>query len=150
LQARSRTRYFWMIVFFFLFPVLFTGGETFWGWKFIRISQEGLDTGPVTALRLLILAALSGFTTFTTPPEKLAAGLNRLLSPLRSFGLNAPGFTSTITEALSLVPAFFDEIRATATAIARERKVQCAIPAARDLLFRVMLRTIGGKTPSGQ
>lgn len=93
-----------LIVLALLVPALTSG----WGRIVVqlgplRITETGLREGGLFAARLLILLFATRLLALTTTPDGVAAGLARLLSPLRRFGFDP----DAIGQALGLSWAFF-------------------------------------------
>ena len=93
-----------LILLAFLVPALTSG----WGRIVVqlgplRITETGLGEGGLFAARLLILLFATRLLALTSTPADVAAGLARLLSPLRRFGFDP----DAIGQALGLSWAFF-------------------------------------------
>ena len=76
----------------------------------IRITQEGLLSGLMTALRLsLMIINTSLLLTLTTPPLAIADAMESLLSPLRLVRFPVHEFAMMMSIALRFVPTLMDE-----------------------------------------
>ena len=76
----------------------------------VRVSQEGLLAGLMTALRLsLMIINSSLFLTLTTTPLAVADALESLLSPLRFLRFPVHEFAMMMSIALRFVPTLMDE-----------------------------------------
>ena len=81
----------WIIIFFTLLIHMFTapGEHIIWTWKFLSVTQEGLDLGLKMAVRLVLLLLFSSVLTFTTSPIVLTDGIEHLLRPFKALGVPA-------------------------------------------------------------
>lgn len=101
-----------IIIFIFLTALLhlfLTDGTVIWHWRFLKITQEGLDQSIFMTLRLILLIAISSLLTFTTTPIALTDGLERLLNPLKIIGVPAHELAMMMTIALRFVPTLLEE-----------------------------------------
>ena len=67
----------WIIVILTMLIHMFTapGEHIIWTWKFLSVTQEGLDLGLKMAVRLVLLLLFSSVLTFTTSPIVLTDGI---------------------------------------------------------------------------
>ncbi len=89
--------------------LFFSAGEPLWSWGILRVSREGLVAAFSMSFRLFFLVLFAGFLTLTTSPMELADGLERLLSPLKTFGFPAHEMAMMMTIALRFIPTLLDE-----------------------------------------
>jgi heptaprenyl diphosphate synthase len=92
----------------FAVPVLFTP----WGRVRlvlgpVRATDQGLADGATFCFRIGLLFFATAMLAVTTSPRDLAAGLERLLSPLRRFGLRSDRISRSLTLAWAYFPVFW-------------------------------------------
>ncbi len=76
----------------------------------IKVTREGLISGGMTALRLVLMVVnTSLFLTLTTTPLAIADALESLLSPLRHLRFPVHEFAMMMSIALRFVPTLLDE-----------------------------------------
>ena len=81
----------WIIVILTMLIHMFTapGEHIIFTWKFLSVTQEGLDMGLKMAVRLVLLLLFSSVLTFTTSPIVLTDGIEHLLRPFKAVGVPA-------------------------------------------------------------
>lgn len=87
-----------------------TGGRTYFEWKFIEITEKGVNTAIFMAIRIVCLVVLSSLLTYTTTPTMLTDALERLLSPLTVFKIKVHTLAMMMTLALRFIPTLIEEI----------------------------------------
>ena len=70
--------------------LLTRGGETLVHFWIITITEGGLRTSVFMAVRLMYLVAGSSIMTFTTTPNGLTDGIEKLLHPLNKIRVSGP------------------------------------------------------------
>ncbi|MEQ8154819.1 MAG: energy-coupling factor transporter transmembrane component T [Clostridiaceae bacterium] len=80
-----------------------------WGWKFIFVYKEGLQTAAFMALRLVFLIIGTSILTLTTSPIELTDALEILLKPLKVIGVSSHEIAMMMTIALRFIPTLVDE-----------------------------------------
>lgn len=86
-------------------------GETLFSvWK-LSVTTDGVSRAIFMALRIVILIFTSCVLTYTTTPNDLTDGIERLLSPLKFIGLGAAVHTVAMmmTIALRFIPTLVEE-----------------------------------------
>jgi len=75
----------WLIVFTVVLQLLFSpaGGQTYFHWAFINITQFGLVNAGFIFIRFLLIIMFSTLLTLSTQPLDIATGLASLMKPLR-------------------------------------------------------------------
>lgn len=105
-----RMRGLWLLLgLSFIFQCALTEGTVWFEVAGVDIAREGVVKGGITVLRLLVLLFSSFLLTMTTPPIRLASGIEKLLSPLAGIGLPVHKFAMLITLALRFVPVINEE-----------------------------------------
>jgi energy-coupling factor transport system permease protein len=101
------------VIFLLLFTVSFnlflTQGETIWKLGFLKITKEGLTTSAFMAIRLVSLILGSSLMTFTTTPNQLTDGIERLLSPLKVIRVPVHEVAMMMSIALRFIPILLEE-----------------------------------------
>ena len=98
-----------LLLFTTAFNLFFTPGETLVKWKFIRISEEGLYSAIFMGIRLTLLILGSSLMTFTTTPNQLTDGLEKLLRPLRHIKVPVHEIAMMMSIALRFIPILLEE-----------------------------------------
>lgn len=101
----------WIIVLLTMLIHMFTapGEHVIFTWKFLSVTQEGLDMGLKMAARLILLLLFSSVLTFTTSPIVLTDGIENILRPFRCIGVPAHELAMMMTIALRFIPTLLDE-----------------------------------------
>lgn len=86
-----------------------TGGEVYFHWKIITITQNGLIMGTKMVLRLALLLMASSILTLTTSPIVLTDGIESLLNPFKKIGVPAHELAMMMTIALRFIPTLLEE-----------------------------------------
>jgi energy-coupling factor transport system permease protein len=93
-----------------LFHLLLTGGgETVWKWGPLSVHEEGLRQAGRTSLRFLLVVLTASLLPLTTSPLALTDGLERLLGPLRRFGVPAHELALMMSITLRFIPTVWEE-----------------------------------------
>ena len=101
----------WIIVILTMLIHMFTapGEHIIFTWKFLSVTQEGLDMGLKMAVRLVLLLLFSSVLTFTTSPIVLTDGIEHLLRPFKAVGVPAHELAMMMTIALRFIPTLIEE-----------------------------------------
>lgn len=99
-----------------------TPGDPVWQWHWLTITREGLSTGTVVSIRLILLVLFGSLLTLTTSPVALTDGLERLLRPFQRLGLPAGEVALMMTIALRFIPTLLEE----AERIIKAQQARCA------------------------
>ena len=92
-----------------LHAVMGQGEHVLYQWKFIKVTEEGLQLGVQMAMRLILLLMISSILTFTTSPIVLTDGIEALLRPFRVIGVPAHDLAMMMTIALRFIPTLMEE-----------------------------------------
>lgn len=94
-----------------LLNVLFVqGGEVYFQWWIICISQKGLASAAFIAVRLFLLLLSMSLLTLTTATLDITEAFERLLSPFARIGLPAHELGMLMGIALRFLPQFVSEL----------------------------------------
>ncbi len=110
LRVAKALRSVWVIVFVtFLLQIFLTPGEVLWHWGFLSITDTGLANGLLLSGRVVILVVLLSALTMTTPPLKLADGLESLMRPLAYLKVPIARVTTIFSITLMFIPSILDQ-----------------------------------------
>ena len=85
------------------------GGETLVQFGIFTITENGLRTSVFMAVRLMYLVAGSSIMTFTTSPNGLTDGMEKLLHPLNRFNVPVHEVAMMMSIALRFIPILLEE-----------------------------------------
>ncbi len=100
-----------IVIFTAILNVFYTtgGAWTYEIWIF-KITEKGVFTALFMAVRIICLVIISSLLTYTTTPTDLTDALERLLSPLKVFKIEAHTIAMMMTLALRFIPTLIEEI----------------------------------------
>ena len=84
-------------------------GEVLWQWKFLKITENGLNTSVFMVIRIVLLIMGSSLLTYTTSPITLTDAIERLLSPLRKIKFPVHELAMMMSIALRFIPTLIEE-----------------------------------------
>ncbi len=93
----------------FLLQAFLTPGTLLAALGPLKISREGVFAAGEIVLRLTLLILIAFLPTLTTPPIRLTAGLEGILSPLQRLGVPAHELAMMMTLALRFIPTLLQE-----------------------------------------
>jgi len=89
---------------------LFSGqGTPIYKLGFLKITHEGIDMTIKMTLRLSLLIMTASLLTLTTTPIMLTDGIEKLMNPLRRFGVPSHEIAMMMTIALRFIPTLLEE-----------------------------------------
>lgn len=102
------------IVILLMFTVLMNlfltrGGETLFHYWIFTITEDGLRTSVFMAVRLMYLVTGSSIMTFTTSPNGLTDGMEKLLHPLNKVNVPVHEVAMMMSIALRFIPILLEE-----------------------------------------
>ena len=83
------------------------GGDVYFKWHFLQITQDGVKTAILMVVRIVVLLVGSSLLTYTTSPIALTDAIERLLSPLKRIHVPVHSFAMMMTIALRFIPRFW-------------------------------------------
>ncbi|MCM1529277.1 MAG: energy-coupling factor transporter transmembrane protein EcfT [Alistipes sp.] len=93
-----------------LLNVLFLdGGDVYFKWKFIEITEDGVRTSVFMIIRIILLIMGSSLLTYTTSPITLTDAIERLLSPLKKIKVPVHELAMMMSIALRFIPTLIEE-----------------------------------------
>lgn len=98
-----------LLLFTVFFNLFLTPGETIFQLGFIKISKEGLKSAGFMAIRLTYLILGSSLMTFTTTPNQLTDGLEKIMRPLRHIKVPVHEIAMMMSIALRFIPILLEE-----------------------------------------
>ena len=100
----------WIILFTLLIHFFTHEGEILAEIFIFKLTDEGIKFGILISLRLILLIIFSSLLTFTTSPIQLTDAIEKLLSPLKKFGIPAHEFAMMMTISLRFIPTLIEEL----------------------------------------
>ncbi len=98
-----------LLIFTLFFNLFLTPGEPIFQYSFIKITKEGIRLSAFMAIRLTYLIIGSSLMTFTTTPNQLTDGLEKLLWPLRHIKVPVHEISMMMSIALRFIPILMEE-----------------------------------------
>lgn len=99
-----------ILIFTSLLNLLFIDkGKMLFSWKFIHITQGGIQTSVFMVIRIIFLIAGTSLLTYTTSPIQLTDAIERLLSPLKKLHVPVHELAMMMTIALRFIPTLIEE-----------------------------------------
>lgn len=84
-------------------------GVLLFSWRFISITDKGVEMAVVTALRLILLVTGASLLTLTTTPIMLTDGIEKLMGPLKHMKVPVHEIAMMMTIALRFIPTLLEE-----------------------------------------
>jgi energy-coupling factor transport system permease protein len=109
------------LVFILAFQVLFYPGDVpessyLWHWGILSVSKEGLYTGGILALRVILLYYVTTMLMLTTSLVDLTNGLELIFGPLQRLRVPVNELVLVFVIAIKFVPIFIEEMERLARA----------------------------------
>lgn len=99
-----------LMVFTALFSLFLTNSQNVvWHWKFLSITQEGIETAVKMIFRLTYLILGTSVMTLTTTPNELTDGLEKSLKPLQVIHVPVHDIAMMMAIALRFIPILIEE-----------------------------------------
>jgi len=99
-----------IIIFTAILNLLFIRtGKAYFEWKFLKITDEGVDTAVFMMIRIVCLIVGTSLLTYTTSPIDLTDAIERLLSPLKKIKVPVHELAMMMTIALRFIPTLIEE-----------------------------------------
>ena len=84
-------------------------GDVLFKWKFIKITEDGVNNSIFMVVRIILLICGSSLLTYTTSPIDLTDAIERLLSPLKKIKVPVHELAMMMTIALRFIPTLIEE-----------------------------------------
>ncbi|MBR1738952.1 MAG: energy-coupling factor transporter transmembrane protein EcfT [Ruminococcus sp.] len=88
---------------------LVDSGETLFQWRFLKITEGGLNISVFMMVRIVMLIMGSSLLTYTTSPITLTDAIERLLSPLKKLRFPVHELAMMMSIALRFIPTLIEE-----------------------------------------
>ncbi len=98
-----------LLLFTTFFNLFFTPGDPIFRWGIIKISEKGLHDAIFFGIRLTLLIIGSSLMTFTTTPNQLTDGLEKVLNPLKRIKVPVHEIAMMMSIALRFIPILLEE-----------------------------------------
>ncbi|CUH91902.1 energy-coupling factor transporter transmembrane component T family protein [Herbinix luporum] len=98
-----------ILLFTMAFNMFLTKGDIIFRLGFLKVTKQGLYSSIFMGSRLTLLLVGSSMMTYTTTPNQLTDGLERLLSPLTVFKVQVHEIAMMMSIALRFIPILVDE-----------------------------------------
>ena len=98
-----------ILLFTMVLNIFLTPGTVLWQWKIFKITEEGIRTAIVMALRLILLILGASVMTLTTTPNKLTGAMESLFRPLSKIGVPVHEIAMMMSIALRFIPILLEE-----------------------------------------
>jgi energy-coupling factor transport system permease protein len=98
-----------LLVFTSLFHLFGTKGDVIFSWRFLTITWQGIRKMIFMAMRLSYLIIGSSLMTYTTTPNQLTDGIEKLLKPLERLHVPVHDFAMMMSLALRFIPILLEE-----------------------------------------
>lgn len=98
-----------LLLFTMFFNIFFLPGNTLFQLGFIRITDNGLRTAIFMGIRLTFLIIGSSLMTFTTTPNQLTDGLEKVMKPLNHIKVPVHEIAMMMSIALRFIPILLEE-----------------------------------------
>jgi heptaprenyl diphosphate synthase len=137
-------RYKILILTAFCLPLFSVGGDpVLFRIKFFHISQDGLNTGCLFAMRIIFLILLSALLMRTTSPEAMATGISRILSPLKYIGISEKRTAAIISLSWNILPVIWDRVRFSIRKanLSNIKNIRLLIPSLSSLIAGLFMET---------
>lgn len=102
----------WMMILFTVLLNFFTvsGANVLFQWKFIKITDSGLIAGTYLGLRLVFMIIGSSMMTYTTTPNALTDGLEKMLGWMKKLHVPVHEFAMIMSIAMRFIPILVEEL----------------------------------------
>ena len=98
-----------ILLFTMVLNIFLTPGTILWQWKAFKITEEGLRTAFVMAVRLILLILGASVMTLTTTPNKLTSAMETMFRPLKKIGVPVHEIAMMMSIALRFIPILLEE-----------------------------------------
>ena len=92
-----------------LLNIFYGEGEPIFTLGFVSITENGIKSSIIVALRIVDLILVSSMLMFTTSPNDISFAIEKLISPLRYFHVNTQEIAMMMTIALRFIPTLLEE-----------------------------------------
>ena len=87
-----------------------TPGEAIFTWKFVKITGAGVELAVLIAIRIMLLIVGSSIMTYTTTPNQLTDGIEKLFNWMNKLHIPVHEIAMMMSIALRFVPILVEEL----------------------------------------
>lgn len=98
-----------LLLFTMFFNLFFTQGDPVFEWGVIKITDNGIRMASFMGIRLTFLILGSSLMTFTTTPNQLTDGLEKVMKPLNRIKVPVHEIAMMMSIALRFIPILLEE-----------------------------------------
>lgn len=98
-----------LLIFAVVFNIFLTPGDVLWKWGYLKLTRQGLEIAGFMAIRLVLLIMGSSLMTFTTTPNHLTDGLEKIMNPLKKIKVPVHEISMMMSIALRFIPILLEE-----------------------------------------
>ena len=98
-----------LMLFTMIFNLFLTPGDPVFQWNFISITDRGIRQASFMGIRLTFLILGSSLMTFTTTPNQLTDGLEKVMKPLNRIKVPVHEIAMMMSIALRFIPILLEE-----------------------------------------
>ncbi len=98
-----------LLLFTSFFNLFLTPGDTIWNFGAIKITDKGISSAIFFSIRLILLILGSSLMTFTTTPNQLTDGLEKVMGPLNRIKVPVHEIAMMMSIALRFIPILLEE-----------------------------------------
>lgn len=99
----------WLLLFTLLLHLFFSPGHTLWGVSWL--SLDGLSSGALVCVQMLLALIVSALLAITTSTENLASAFGWFVKPLQWLGCNVKEWQKLLLLSMDFIPVVHEEIR---------------------------------------
>lgn len=88
---------------------LVDSGDVYFQWRFLKITEGGVNISVFMIIRIILLIMGSSLLTYTTSPITLTDAIERLLSPLKKLRFPVHELAMMMSIALRFIPTLIEE-----------------------------------------
>lgn len=98
-----------LLLFTSVFNLFLTPGDKVFEWYFIKITDKGIINAIFFGIRLILLILGTSLMTFTTTPNQLTDGLEKVMKPLNRIKVPVHEIAMMMSIALRFIPILLEE-----------------------------------------
>ncbi len=99
-----------IVIFTALLNLFYGTGDVIAKWWVFKITQNGINTSIIVAVRIIALVLFGTMLTYTTTPTSLTDAIESLLKPLKLFHIDIHSFAMIMTISLRFIPTLLEEV----------------------------------------
>ena len=99
-----------LVLVFIMNALFYNEGSCYFSWWIVCISRKGLEQGFNIVLHTFTISVLSFIFIRTTTSIEIMKGMEKLMKPLRLFGIPTRDISLIMSIALQFIPVFFNDL----------------------------------------